>query len=411
MHPDSQPALRRNLRLYQLYSVLFSSMFWLPVFALYIIGRVGLENLLQLEAIYYMCVVLLEVPSGYFSDRIGRRPTLAISTIALSLAALLFMLGNGFGAFVLAQILTAVGFAFNSGSDISLHYDSLRALDDEDSFAHLEAIAERNRFLASGLAALIGGSVAVFDLRLAYLLGVFVNFANLFVVLALREPAALQQRESFQQALQYCLGRLRTPALGWLAGFFLLMTVLNHIPYEFYQPYLSLLAIEGLYPERYTTLVSGLIMGASMLAGSWFAANSIRLRDHIGIGATLLLACALQCLVIGVMGSLLHAAVVLLILLRSVPRGMMMPAFNAAVTPRVDRQHRATYLSIMSLGGRLAFSLTLLTLSFFAGEARDWPSLSRLLLIGLGIGIAGLAILAATLKRARPGAVATAAGS
>ena len=408
--PDGGHRLARNLRLYQLYSVLCSSMFWLPVFAMYMVGRVGLEGLLQLEAIYYMSVVLLEVPSGYFSDRIGRRPTLAISTLAFGLAALLFMLGSSFLPFVFAQILTAVGYAFNSGSDISLHFDTLRALADEESFGRLEAVAERNRFIAAGLAAVLGGMVGVLDLRLAYLLSALVNVANLFVVLGMREPPGHAGRESFGSALRYCRERLRIPALGWLAGFYLLMTVLNHIPYEFYQPYLKLLALDGLYPDRWTALVSGLLLGTSMLAGSWFAANSIRLRDRIGIAAVLLCACALQCLVIGVMGAVLHSAVIGLILLRSIPRGLMMPAFNAAVAPRVDQQHRATYMSVMSLGGRLAFSLTLLVLSFFAGEGQDWQSLSRLLLIGAGIGLAGLAVLALTRNRARPGELSSAAG-
>lgn len=399
--PDGVPEMRRNLHRYQLYSVLFSAMCWLPVFAIYIAGKVGLEGLLLLEAIYYISVVIMEVPSGYLSDRLGRRPVLAISALGFSLAAILFMLGDSFLPFAIAQLLTAVGYSFNSGSDISLHYDSLRDLGEDERFGALEAVAERNRFISAGLAALLGGIAGIFDLRLAYLLTALANIANIGVVLSMREPGRASERESFGSALRYCAGRLRVPALAWLAGFYLLMTVLNHIPYEFYQPYLRLLALDGLYPDRYTPLVSGLLLGLSMAVGSWFAANSIRLRDRIGIAATLLLACAMQCLVIGVMGIWLHAIVVAVILLRSIPRGMMMPAFNAAVAPRVDRQHRATYMSVMSLGGRLGFSLTLFGLSFFVGEAQDWPSLSRLLTIGLGIGMVGLMVLLATARRAR----------
>ncbi len=393
--------MQRNLKLYQLYSVLFSSMCWLPVFAIYIAGKVGLEGLLLLEALYYISVVIMEVPSGYLSDRLGRKPVLAISALGFSLAAILFMLGDSFIPFAIAQFLTAVGYSFNSGSDISLHYDSLHELGEEERFGPLEAIAERNRFMAGGLAAVLGGLVGVLDLRLAYLLTALANVANIFVILALREPKLHEGRESFGAALRYCAGRLRIPALAWLAGFFVLMTVLNHIPYEFYQPWLRLLALDGLYPERFTPLASGLLLGSSMLLGSWFAANSIRLRDRIGIGSALLTACAMQTIVIGVMGLWLHVAIVGVILLRSVPRGIMMPAFNAAVAPRVDQQHRATYMSVMSLGGRLAFSLTLVALSFFAGEAQDWASLSRLLVIGAGIGVAGLLSLLATVQRAR----------
>lgn len=38
-----------------------------------------MSRVLRLEAIYYIAVVFLEVPSGYFSDRFGRRQTLLIA--------------------------------------------------------------------------------------------------------------------------------------------------------------------------------------------------------------------------------------------------------------------------------------------------------------------------------------------
>jgi MFS family permease len=38
-----------------------------------------MSRVLRLEAIYYIAVVILEVPSGYFSDRFGRRQTLLIA--------------------------------------------------------------------------------------------------------------------------------------------------------------------------------------------------------------------------------------------------------------------------------------------------------------------------------------------
>ena len=70
--------LERNTTLYPWYRAGYEAYFWLPVFFLYFNERFSIERVLQLEAIYFLSVVLLEVPSGYFSDRIGRRPTLLI---------------------------------------------------------------------------------------------------------------------------------------------------------------------------------------------------------------------------------------------------------------------------------------------------------------------------------------------
>ena len=77
---DAQRGIERNVRLYPLYQAFFNAYFWLPVFFLYFSKHFSLAQVLQLEAIYYLAVVSLEVPSGYFSDVIGRRPTLLTSS-------------------------------------------------------------------------------------------------------------------------------------------------------------------------------------------------------------------------------------------------------------------------------------------------------------------------------------------
>jgi MFS family permease len=66
----------------------------MPVFVLYFLQHMPLADVLRLEAIYYVAVVILEVPSGYFSDRVGRRPTLLISTICAFIACTTFFLGQ-----------------------------------------------------------------------------------------------------------------------------------------------------------------------------------------------------------------------------------------------------------------------------------------------------------------------------
>jgi len=85
--------------LYPWYIVFSRTMAWLPVFFLFFSQHLSLEQVLQLEALYYLSVVLLEVPSGYFSDAIGRRPTLLISSIALALAYAVFLIGDNFPVF------------------------------------------------------------------------------------------------------------------------------------------------------------------------------------------------------------------------------------------------------------------------------------------------------------------------
>ena len=70
--------LERNVRLYPWYAGVLGFWFWIPIFFLFFSAHLSLDKILLLESIYYASVVLLELPSGYFSDRVGRRATRCI---------------------------------------------------------------------------------------------------------------------------------------------------------------------------------------------------------------------------------------------------------------------------------------------------------------------------------------------
>ncbi len=382
----------------------FNAFFWMPVFFLYFTSLFSLEKVLLLEAIYYAAVVLLEVPSGHFSDRFGRRPTLLVSSAGLAMAYALFLFGSGFAIFAVAQALLAAGVSFNSGTDTSFHFDSLAALGKEAEFAGREARATRNAFVAGAVTAFLGGAVATFELRYAYGLSLLSALATFGIIVATVEPTTREREAApaggFFLQLRQCVAYLKNLRLRWLFGFAVLMTVLNHVPYEFYQPYLGVLGSELDFPAKGAPLAAGGHMAVTMLLGSWFASRSVRIRDRLGLGPALLLSALLQTVIIGMMGVILHPAVTLLILLRGVPRALMAAPLNAAVTPKIGQSHRATYLSIQSLAGRLSFSGVLFLLSRVpvSNAPAEWTSLSLMLRLCAAFGLAGFIALAAAVS-------------
>ena len=65
--------LADNVRLYPWFRAASDGHAWITVFFLYMSQTLPLEQVISLSAVYYLSVFVLEVPSGYFSDRIGRR--------------------------------------------------------------------------------------------------------------------------------------------------------------------------------------------------------------------------------------------------------------------------------------------------------------------------------------------------
>lgn len=404
-HGRSMTRLERNLTLYPLYVVIFNAFFSMPIFALYFLERLTPTEVLRLEAVYYAVVVLLEIPSGYASDRFGRTWTLLISAAGIVAANVAFVVGDTFMMLAAAQVCFAIGISFNSGTDTAFHYDTLHTLGRQDEYDRREARIARLSFFSMAAAALVGGMVGLLELRLVYVVAAIVTAANIVVVLAMAEPDRDATQAAERQLLPQvaaCVRYLRGGALRWLTLFVLFTVIINHIPYEFYQPYLKLIGTEvDWLGAGATPLVSGGVTAVTMLAAGMFAGRSIRLRDRIGTGYTLVLAAALQAAIIVIMAMVLHWVIVFVILLRSVPRGLSGAPLNAAVAPRVDRGHRATFLSLQSLVGRLGFAGFLLMLSVTGPASPDasWAWLSSVLGLSSGFAIVGTLLLAVLMPR------------
>ena len=77
--------------------------------------------------IYDISTTALEVPSGYMSDRLGRRRTLIMAGLSGVGATGLLVVGEGFWPFALANVLLGASAAFASGTDSALLYERLAA--------------------------------------------------------------------------------------------------------------------------------------------------------------------------------------------------------------------------------------------------------------------------------------------
>jgi MFS family permease len=410
--------VERNVRLYGWYQVVASALFWLPIFVLYFTEHLTLGNVLRLEAIYYIAVVVMEVPSGYFSDVVGRRITLIISSIAFVGSYALF-LGGGFTEqpfllFAGGQVLLAAGFAFQSGTDTAFHFDSLHAIGRSAEYADREAKIARNASWSLAGSALVGGLVAGIGLHWAYTLNLVAAVWLVGIVLAMVETGGAtavtgrSEVAAFVGQLRRCLGYLRQRSLAWLFGFALLSYAMNHIPYEIYQPYIkALLAGKDLGGVDTTPLVAGMLTAATMVLRGIAAGWSVRLSDKMGLGRFLLFSYALQVVIIFACAAILHPLILLVLLARSVPTGLQKAPLSAAIVPRIDQSLRATFLSLNTLMGRLLFSSILIGISFIVGVEKmvDWPSVRSMAVAGGIIAGGGLVLLAVTVPMVRDGAI------
>lgn len=365
--------------------------------------------------------MILEVPSGYLSDRVGRRPVLLMSCACLLLASAGFVLATAWWTLVICQTLLAGAMAFRSGSDSALLHDSLAALGRTSEYGAREAQARTVSQLALAASCLLGGGLGSVDLRLPYAFGALAAFVALLLVWSMREPPSDDAVETGvdaapgggvetgrgdtssaattanpaarsaagaspdDDAARGALARgLGDPLLRWLLLWYVLAFCLAHVSYEFYQPWIRLLGDtdigQWLAGGDKAPVVSGVTSAVVMVGGALGAMASMRLAARMRLPSLLLLANILQLAIIVSLAVALHPVLLLCIFGRNFAMSMTHAPVLAAIAPRVRSRHRATWLSIQSFVGRLGFSVVLFVLSGHVDAALDWPSLSRVLL-------------------------------
>ncbi len=397
---DLSKGLENNLRLFTRYKAASSVLPWLPVFFLFFLERVPLGDAVLLGSAYYFAVFLLEVPSGYCSDRFGRRPTLILASIMTLIACATFVLAGSFTVLLIAQVLLAAGVAFQSGSDSAILYDSLHALGREHEYTERETVAQKWSMIALACSCLVGGAFGLIDLRLAYVVAMVAALVAVIQCISFVEPPIEgdAQAAGFLQQMKETLGFFSQPLLGWILGFFIVGYALEHIPYEFYQPYLKLLgetSMTGWMDAGSAPVVSGVLISISMFGGAIGAAVSQHLIDRVGLRTLLLLSILIQIMIIAGLSLVLHPIILVLVMFRNFSMSMARGPMLGAIAPHVPSAQRATFLSVLSLSGRVAISAALAALSVLVvgdGEL-TWAALSKVLALSGMVGSATLLLL------------------
>lgn len=384
MNVTSQIAsANRNVALYPWFSLFRSLMFTQAIWFLYFQTTLTPAQAIMLYAISDLATTVLEVPSGYASDRIGRRFTLLLAGVCSALGALLLGLGDSFAVFVVAQVVLGAGGAFVSGTDSAFLYESLAAAGREDETEAQELRAWRFTFIALALSAATGGAIAMYSYSLTFILTAVCLAVSVVISLRFQDQKSVTVPLRAGEVVRFGSLRtaLKTPVLIWLFVLSVLMYVFSHIPYVFGQPFIQdALSTVGLGQDA--PWISGIVTTTMMTISVIASLYAKRLRDRIGLMAILLLAFGMQITLSGVLALTNAPIVIAILLLRMVPDAFSRPFIIARIQRELTDDARATYLSLQSLGGRVLFAATLFLASGASQQTGDMAYAEIQLILG-----------------------------
>jgi len=165
-------------------------MLYMPIVVpFYESNELSMKDIMVLQAIYSIAIVVLEIPSGYLADVIGRRKTLIIGAIFGTLGFATYSFSYGFFGFIIAEIILGIGQSCISGADSAMLYDSLLEKGEEKKYSRFEGRIVSLGNISEAAAGLIGGLLAGITLRAPYIAQAFVAFIALPAAFTLVEPS------------------------------------------------------------------------------------------------------------------------------------------------------------------------------------------------------------------------------
>lgn len=324
-----------------------------PVIMLYLleVKNLNFTQVMFLTSASAFATVIFEVPTGVVADLWSRKISLLIGTIVLGASLGFYIFAQGFFMCMLAEILFALGFAFNSGADTALLYDTLVELDREEEFQRIAGIAQSRLFWVQALGSIAAGFLYEYNVHLPMIISVaFMALASL-VILRFTEPkvygdeSSKGERNYWRQVYASSKYTFTHPKIRALLLYCTVFFVFYRMGFFLFQPYMTSVGM----PVRYIGVMFFVFnVTAAITSSNCHKIISITKRRTLTALSAIMI---LSFLILGLSKVWLGSFA---ILLQQIARGLYQPVTRKYFNKYITSNIRATVLSFVSLSTRLA---------------------------------------------------------
>jgi len=140
--------------------------------------------------------LIFEIPSGAFADLYGKKKSLLIGSFAFFLSFLIILLSQNFISFLLAGSILGASFAFNSGAESALIYDSLKKIGRKKEYLGIKARLSVIFFSTTLITLFFGPNLYSISKFIPIFLTAFFGLFSFIFTLFLHEPKQLSKTKS-----------------------------------------------------------------------------------------------------------------------------------------------------------------------------------------------------------------------
>lgn len=307
----------------------------------------NMEQIMLTQAIFGISVAIMEVPSGYFSDLIGRKRSLMIGAFFWGVGFTYLYFAKSFYQICIYEIFLGIGVSFVSGSDLSLLMDSINDDREQSKFV----VANRQMALVSGeaVASMLCSALVLISMDAVLNVQVVLGWLPLLMTFLLKEPTRSKPQgthlENFKEVFHIMFKKDRL----------LRYIVINKMMWGLCT-FAAIWLIQKMWQEQNVHIAYfGILWGALNLSVGIIGKKAHALEEKWGTVAMLVHICFLP--ILGYLGLGLFSGLwtILLCFTFYISRAFNSILFLEAINWRIDSRLRATINSMSSLFFRLGF--------------------------------------------------------
>jgi len=157
---------KHNARLYPIYKMCsWDLLFYYAISFVFLTQTKGMSvaSIMFTDAMYPLFKVIFQLPTLTLIDKIGKRNSLILANICLSLTLIIIIFSNGIPMVLIAYLVMAFSFAIKNVAESNLLYDSVNTRKGKGMFAKLEEIGERNYYFLDGITSIFTGFLFIIN--------------------------------------------------------------------------------------------------------------------------------------------------------------------------------------------------------------------------------------------------------
>lgn len=189
--------MNKNIRILTWFNFFCDFRPYAPIAILYFTHVTGSFALgMSIFSIIMIASALFEVPTGIFSDRIGRKMTVILGAVSSVLYSVIYALSGSYMLLAIGAILEGLARSFYSGNNDALLHDTLQESNMEHTYAHYLGRLSAMFQVALALSAITGGFLASWSYTWVMWISVVPQVVCLGLSFTIIEPKNTRKQES-----------------------------------------------------------------------------------------------------------------------------------------------------------------------------------------------------------------------